>query len=244
LLDFGETDSALAEIREALRINPNEANFLDSLGWAHFARGELKKALVNLREANRLQKEPPDEIKAHLRQAERLDALEGRLDSILRGKDVPTEAGGRLDVADLCRLTNRFTTAARFYSEAFQAQPALADDMAGQHRFHAAVAAAQASMMPNRDKEGPLLDAAERSRLRAQALDWLIAEREACAKLFHHNSPQRTLARKTLDILKHHRDLAPLRDGAALKKLPEDEQKKWQDLWSDVDQLINRADRP
>ncbi len=245
LLDLGETDAALSEIREALRIQPKDPNALDSLGWAHLARGELKEALLNLREANRLQQPLSDEIRAHLLQAERLSALEGRLETILRGKEVPTDAGGRLDVADLCRLTGRFTAATGFYREAFQAKPALVDDLSAQHRFHAALAAAQAGMIANRVKDAPAIDDAERSQSRVRALEWLRAERDACAKLLTQNShPQRNLARKSLDILKHHRDLAALRDEAALKKLPEAERKKWQDLWTAVDTLLKKADRP
>jgi hypothetical protein len=35
-----------------------------------------------------------------------------------------------------------------------------------------------------------------------------------------------------------------LPDEAALKKLPEAERKKWQDLWTAVDRLLKKADRP
>ncbi len=125
LLELGEVDSAFSEVREALQAKPNNPSYLDSVGWAHLARGELKPALATLREAIRLQKgQPGSEIQSHLRFAERLAALDERLDVILRDQGVPAEAERRLDVADLCRVTKRFAASSRFYREAFQSRPA------------------------------------------------------------------------------------------------------------------------
>ena len=98
-------------------------------------------------------------------------------------RTLPADAEGRLDVAELCRVKGRFAAAARFYREAFQAKPALADDLSLQHRLHAAIAAARAGTDPKPDKGNPPLDEAERARWRAQALDWLRAEKDACAKI-------------------------------------------------------------
>jgi tetratricopeptide (TPR) repeat protein len=260
LLDFGEADMALLEIRQALRLKPNSPDYLDSLGWALLAKGDLKGAMAPLREAIHLRGENPGaEPQSHLRHVERLSALEGRLDAILRGRDVPTDTDGRLDVAELCRVTRRFGVAARFYREAFQAKPALADDLDSQHRLHAAIAAAQAGTSPSQDKDTPPVDDAERTRWRAQALDWLRAEKDACAKIIEAevveqkaNRPpddgaQRLpLARKTLDILAHHRDLACVRDESRLKGFPPEERPAWQAFWAEVDALRKRAqgDRP
>ena len=164
LLDFGEVDTALAEIREARRIEPKNPNYLDSLGSAHFATGELKEALGNLREASVLMNGYPGPyMGAELRRVERLLALEPRLDTILRGQEVPADPDGKLDVAELCRVTHRFDAAARFYHEAFQANPALADD----HRVRAAIAAARAGTKLDRAKDDPLLDDATRAGWRA-----------------------------------------------------------------------------
>jgi hypothetical protein len=39
-------------------------------------------------------------------------------------------------------------------------------------------------------------------------------------------------------------DLASVRTRDALAKLPEDERKQWQGLWSDVDALLRRVRAP
>ena len=124
----------------------------------------MKEALTTLRKAIHLQKDQPNaEIQAHLKLAERLAALEGRLDPILHGKDVPAAREGKLDVADLCRLTRRFAAAVRLYGEALRAKPALADDLTSQHRLHAAIAAAQAGTSQKPGKDATPLDDAERA---------------------------------------------------------------------------------
>jgi len=38
-----------------------------------------------------------------------------------------------------------------------------------------------------------------------------------------------------------HPDLAGLHDQGSLSKLPDDERQQWQQLWSDVDALLQRA---
>jgi tetratricopeptide (TPR) repeat protein len=268
LLDFGEVTTSLTEIREALRLEPKNPICLDTLGRAHLARGEIKEALAALREAIHLLKERPDSdilsylrhVEPHLRHVERLSALEGRFDAILRGQDVPTDVGGLLDIAELCRVTRRFAIAARFYREAFQAKPALADDLDSRHRLRAAIAAAQVGTSPNQDKDSPPVDDAGRARWRAQALAWLRAEKDACAKVVeaetvgqpkadrppNDGAQKLPLARRTLDILAHHRDLACVRDGSRLKGLPPQERPAWQAFWAEIDALRKRAqgDRP
>jgi hypothetical protein len=122
-------------------------------------------------------------LRACLRRVERLSALEPRLDTIVRGQDVPTDAEGTLDVAELCGVTRRFDAAARFYREAFGVRPALADDLPSQHRLHAAMAAARAGSELHPAKDDSPLDDATRAGWRAQALEWFLAERNNCAKL-------------------------------------------------------------
>jgi eukaryotic-like serine/threonine-protein kinase len=256
-LQFGEVESALADLREVLRIEPRNASYLDSLGWAQLAHGELKESLANVREADRLEKSSNPEIQSHLKLVERLSALESRLDTMVHGQDVPPDAEGKLDVAELCRVTRRFAASAKFYRDAFQAKPALADDLSSQHRLHAAFAAAQAGTTPTPPKDDIRLDDAERARWRAQGLDWLRGQKDACAKIITTtvpataaatpavaiDQPNLALARKTLDIMTHHRDLACVRDEKELAKLPEPERKEWQAFWSEVAALLKKADR-
>ncbi|MGO9914878.1 MAG: protein kinase domain-containing protein, partial [Isosphaeraceae bacterium] len=259
LAEIGDLDSALHEVREALRALPKDASFVDALGQVHLVRGELRAALAVFREALPLQAELDSYADRHLRYAERLAALEGRLDAIVRGQDVPASAEGRLDVAELCRVTKRFAAASRFYRDGFHAKPALADDLVAQHRLHAALAAARAGTNSQVAKDDIRLDDAERARWRAQSLEWLRAEKNACAGIIAPTTPaaagpipipavtgdppKRAIARKTLEIMTHHRDLACVRDDKELAKLPEPERKAWQAFWREVGSLLKKADQ-
>jgi serine/threonine-protein kinase len=266
LLDYGELETAFRQIREAVRIDPRNSAYLDSLGWAQFSRGELKEALANLRQADHLSKLSEPVIQGHLKLVERLAGIEGRLDAILHGRSLPADAEGKLDVAELCRVTQRAAASARFFREAFRAKPALAEDLSSQHRLHAAIAAAHAGTDPERVTDDPTLDDAQRSRWRDQALEWLRAEKDACAKIVNAwpkpvviptapnvevlaktapaappGTPPLDDARKPLNILANHRDLACVRNEDSLKKFPEAEQKAWRAFWTEVAALLKKA---
>ena len=85
---FGDTDTALSELREATRLKPNEPAYVIRLASAHLARGELREAATLIRNSNR----PPDETDvgtiAQIQDIDRLLKLEGKLDAILRGQEL------------------------------------------------------------------------------------------------------------------------------------------------------------
>jgi eukaryotic-like serine/threonine-protein kinase len=241
-LIFGDTDTALSELREAARMKPNEPGYVSMLACAHLARGELREAATLLRKASRPFDELDVETKARMKHLERLLKLEGNLDAILRGQELIAEPEKKLDVADLCRLTHRFSAAARFYREVFHDKPALAEDLWIEHRIHAAIAAAATGTHSNPANDDTGLRDGERAGWRAQALEWIQAERAACARLIAEWLPEnRARARKTLEILIHHRDLAPLRDETKLEQLPEPERKAWRESWSELNALLAKA---
>jgi tetratricopeptide (TPR) repeat protein len=57
-------DEALTLIEKALSISPNDHYMLDSLGWAHYRKGNLDKAITYLQQAYKFSQDP--EIAAHL----------------------------------------------------------------------------------------------------------------------------------------------------------------------------------
>src|SRR5205814_89708 len=77
---------------------------------------------------------------------------------------------------------------ARFYAEAFAAQPALADDLKVGHRYNAACYAALAAAGMGEDTAR--LDDKEKSRLRKQALDWLRADLTLWSKQLASDKPR------------------------------------------------------
>ena len=81
----------------------------------------------------------------------------------------------------------------------------------------------------------------ERARLRGQALDWLKADLTAWGKLAEGPAEQRLRVRQTLTRWRADPDLTGVRDKDALAQLPEDERAKWQELWGEVDGLLNRV---
>ena len=239
---FGDTDTALSELREATRLKPNEPAYVIRLASAHLARGELREAATLIRNSNR----PPDETDvgtiAQIQDIDRLLKLEGKLDAILRGQELIAAPEKKLDVAEMFRFTHRFAAAAKFYREAFHEKPALAEDLWTERRIHAAIAAAAAGTHANSAKDDTGLDDGERARWRAQALVWIRAERAACSALIAQWLPETCArARRTLEILIHHRDLAPLREESQLEHLSEPERKAWRETWSELNALLPKA---
>jgi hypothetical protein len=175
-----------------------------------------------------------------VRRARRLVELESRLPALLQDKDRPANADETLTLADLCSKKQLHAASARFWREAFQAQPALAEDLKAGHRYNAACAAALAGSGQGQDQ--PPLDDVAKARWRKQAVAWLQADLAAWSKLRASGPPQvRPALVTTLQHWKADPDLAGIREGPALAQLPADEQKACRALWAEVDALRAQA---
>jgi hypothetical protein len=115
-------------------------------------------------------------------------------------------------------------------ADAFAADPKLAGDLQGGHRYRAARCAALAAA--GRGTDAQPLDDRDGPGLRRQALDRLCADLAAWAKVNDRSAVSRTLRRWQRET-----DLAAVRDDEALAKLPRSEREAWGQLWSDVAQL-------
>jgi serine/threonine-protein kinase len=160
------------------------------------------------------------------------------LPAILAGKGLPAQASTRRALAEWCLKHKRLTTtAAAFYEAAFAAQPSLAED--GEDRLAAARAAALAGCGVGAD--AGKLGSGRRASLRRQALGWLTAEYNALAQRHRTGKPgDRTAAATAVRSWQRHKDLAGVRDGPALARLPEGERRAWQALWAKVAALAAR----
>jgi tetratricopeptide (TPR) repeat protein len=170
-------------------------------------------------------------------------ALDARLPAILRGTEKPANPAEQIEFAQLCRIKKLYAAAARFYASAFAAEPKLAEDVPKGVRYDAACAAALAGCAPGKDADR--LDDKERARLRRQALDWLREDLTWWGKVLD-NGTDRTNA-QIWERMRHWQtddNLASVRTKDALAKLPEDDRKQWQSLWSDVDALLRRVRAP
>ena len=132
-------------------------------------------------------------------------------------------------------------SSARLYAEALASNPALAADRRAEHLFNAARAAALAAS--GQCKDDPPPGGAAKDQLRKQARDWLEAELAAWAKTLD-SGPVVTKAKiaPTLKLWQDDPDLAGIRDEKELAKLPAEERAAFQQLWTDVDRLVIKAE--
>ncbi len=160
--------------------------------------------------------------------------------AILRGEAAPADAFQQVRFAFFCQHYKRLdATAARYYADAFAAEPSLAWPLNGA-RYNAACAAALAGC--GQGEDATTTDARERSRWRKQALDWLRADLTLWIKQINSGEKNdRAAAAATLRHWKEDSDLAGVREADALAKLLLDEQDAWRRLWADVDAALKKA---
>jgi tetratricopeptide (TPR) repeat protein len=231
----GRADEAIAEFRKSVRFDPGGAPAHEALADALLGRGRFAEARaaaqrgLDLLPANEPRRRA---LRQKLEQSERLLALVGQLPALLPGQEPPDDADEQLDLARRCRDRGRPYAATCLYAAAFAARPALADDLAGRHRYDAACAAARAADDPNPDEVR--LREPDRAGLRRQALDWLRADLAQITRL-----PQggKSVGAE-LTTWQTDAALAGLRDRASLEKLPDDERRQWQRFWADVDAAL------
>jgi hypothetical protein len=140
----------------------------------------------------------------------------------------------------MCYEKALHAAAVRLWSDAFAADPKLAEDRETVRRYGAACAAALAGSGQGKDEPPP--DEATKAKLRHQALGWLKGELAAWTEMLESGQTQaRADVPQNMTHWKQDPDLVGVRDANALAKLPADEQKAWQALWGDVDSLLKRA---
>jgi hypothetical protein len=134
----------------------------------------------------------------------------------------------------------QYATGARYYDDAFTAEPQFLADPGARHRYRAACAAARAGCGQGRD--GSDLDEEGRAGFRHQALGWLRAELESWRRLLEPE-PETTRWSVAHDLRKWLGDpyFAGVRGPEALARLPAAEREAWQKLWADVADTLARA---
>ena len=243
LSDQGKLAEAIDEYRTATRLKPAVADVHCNLGHALRRQGQFADALAELKQGHELGSKisgwryPSADW---VRQAEQLVALDRKLPAILTGKARPSDAAESLGMAEICYIKRLHGASARLWSEAFQAQPKLRDDMRAQNRYNAACAAALAGW--GQGKDDPPLDDAAKTRWRKQSMEWLTADLAAWSKILDSGTAQtRQFISQTLQHWKVDSDLAGIREDATLAKLPAEEQKSCRALWLQVDSLLKKT---
>jgi serine/threonine-protein kinase len=240
----GQVDEAIASYQKAIDLAPKDAMPHGALGQALLRQGRYAeardasaRALALLPEGHPLRARASEQIQA----CEQMLKLEARLPGLLQGEDVVRSAEEGLALAQMCQRKRLHAAAVRFSAGAFAADPRLAFNVQAQYRYSAACSAALAAA--GQGEDAAKLDDAAKARLRSQALDWLKADLAVYTRLLDAGRPEaRPFLVRTLSQWKQNRDLAGIRDQAALTRLPEQEQKAFTLLWTNVAALLKKAE--
>lgn len=242
-LDGGHFVEARDRLREAIRaqsqalaVHPHHSTFRRSLAMFY---ANLLSTAAGLNDPNLAV-----EARRGLAELAVSDPQSSQLDQRTRS----VLAGGQAkDAAELLALGRRayarqqFILAARFFADAMQQDPSLAENRETQHAYNGACAAALAASGQGVDE--PSIDDADRARFRAQALAWLQAELDRWTLLLESATPQqRQFIAQTLAHWQNDFDLFSVR-GQAINSLPKSEQDAWQALWQRVQVLVNALRR-
>jgi Tfp pilus assembly protein PilF len=238
----GQVAQAIACYRQAIILDPKSAEAHCNLGLLLQQRGQFTEALATLRRGHQLgSRKPrwPYPSALWVRQAQRWLHLDAQLPKILQGTAQPASAAERLEYVQLCRYKQQYAFAARFYADAFTADPKLAGDLKTGHRYNAARYAALAATLETNANQ---LSARQRRRWRQQAQAWLRKDLELWDWQLKNGQPQASATvQQTLGHWQRDPALAAIRDAAWIVNLPADELRACRKLWDDVDQLLKRA---
>jgi serine/threonine-protein kinase len=236
-------DEAVIAYRKAVRLHPDFAEARFHLAQTLHLQGKFREALAAFTYGLELVPEEDPrrrELEQFAQRLQRQVALNRRLPAVLKGTDKPADAAERIEFALVCVLRKDHAVAARFYRDAFAADPKRAEAVPAGLRYNAACCAALAGCGQDRAR----LDDSERARWRRQALDWLRADLAWWSKnLARVDAEDRTRIAQRIRHWQSDPDLAGVRDRTALDKLPEAERHEWHKLWADVKALLERASK-
>jgi len=181
-----------------------------------------------------------------------------QLPAFIQGEWQPHDNDERLALLGGCESEGRYTAASRLCADAFAADP----DLAGGLTTQCIPRAAREPVFPNRiaalnakcryraarcaalagcafGKDATKLSEAERANLRRKALGWLEADLAVWSKAVDSGRrAHRDRAKEMFTLWQEEPDLAGVRDGVAVSKLPDAEREQWQRLWADVAALL------
>jgi tetratricopeptide (TPR) repeat protein/tRNA A-37 threonylcarbamoyl transferase component Bud32 len=239
----GDHEAAIVHLKKAIALDPSNTTIREGLSWSLVKVGRLTEAREAFRKL--LQLTPEDSPQFQPRK-KRLETVTGflnlgpRLQEIVTGKAKLKDCREALRFGELCRIKQYYTSAARLYNEARARDAEAAKKLTPVDLLEFAQVCLLAAA--GKGKEPP--PEAERPEYRSQALNWLKqylkAHQQALEKDFNG---YRYPFQQNVRLLLYHQDLAEIRPPA-LKGLPEDERKEWQNFWDDVQKLLKKADGP
>jgi serine/threonine protein kinase/Flp pilus assembly protein TadD len=241
LTDQEKLPKAAESLRKAIELDRNNVQYHWNLGRAYQRAGQFAESLAALKEAHEIASRRTgwnNSSSEWVRAAEEMLALDAKLPKILKGEELPRDSDERRGLAYLCALPCRqlYALAARFYSEAFSADPKSAPA----NRYNAACAAALAGC--GHGKDADKLAPEDCARLRGQALAWLRADLKTYLEFLEKQPDKvRRGVGREMERWQHDPDFTGVRGEAPLAKLPEAERQEWRALWEEVAALGRRA---
>jgi serine/threonine-protein kinase len=239
----GKPAEAEDAYRKAIEIQPDFGLACHNLGVALLQQARFDEAAASLKKAGAwLPAKHPARAAARrlLQHCQRQAILDARLPAILRGTEKPANAAEQMEFARLCIAKKFYVAAARFSRDALAAEPKLAEVVPAGTRYDAACAAARAGC--GQGKDADKLDDKRRALWRRQARAWLRQDLTWWGQaLDKGNAQTKAQVREWMRHWQTDGDLAGVRAKGALARLPDEERKQWERLWSDVDALLRRV---
>jgi tetratricopeptide (TPR) repeat protein len=143
LMDQGKFSEAEAAFRTAIGLMPDDPRKHYNLGRALLNQKKVAEGEAAYRKADQLA--PTDaalreNVREGLRQAQHLLQLDHKLAACLDGKERPGSPEETVELAGHAEYRDQYHAAYRFYSEALERKPQLADDLDKQCHYNAASA--------------------------------------------------------------------------------------------------------
>lgn len=236
---------AIAVLETLLKDQPDDPNYQYAVSVFHYNLGELLQnqgdSAGALRQFRLSQKTAIEgtpvaqELPQTILEAEAELAAAARLPAVLKGELQPRDAAEQLTFARLCDRRSEYVAATKFWEQAFRDDPQFMDDRKFSHRFDAACAALMAAA--GHDDTQVVPDAAEQSRLRTVALQWLTAELDAM-NLFLPTVPAEARPNiiKNLNFWQANNALESV--TAPFAALPESDHPQWHDFWENYQRVL------
>jgi tetratricopeptide (TPR) repeat protein len=242
LAQQGKLEEAVVACRKAIELQPNLAVAYRNLALALIQQAQFTQALAALEKGiARLPANEPNrkQLQQIAQACQRLIMLDAQLTAVLGGTAEPNNAAQQIEFATLCALKKLHSAAARFYADAFSAEPKLAADLNQQHRYNAACSAALAAN--GRGKDARMLPDKVVGMFRRWAFRWLRDDLKDYSRDAKQKPQLKQVIQQRLAHWRTDSDLASVREPQALDRLHEDERAEWQALWRDVDELAKRV---
>lgn len=263
----GRFDQAVPLLEDSAALLANRAGPRVTLAMAQFQLGHLDQARKTLSAGvlasnwMESQADHPAAWVSHVLRREAETLILRNLPAFLRGEYEPQDNDERLALVGICQAQSRYTTAARLYAAAFQADPELADKLTIEcrcrsmedepfyervesintdARYLAARCATLAGCGQGKDAAG--LNQAERARWRQQAREWLQADLALWKKtLINRTEKDLALARRMLTHWQAEPDLAAIRDLKALDEVSASERDDCFRFWDEVGRVLRET---